>query len=221
MSTQIVHITFPELKFHPSIGHKLRGYFGNLFREHSPLLHNHLEDGTFVFRYPLVQYKVINKTPYLVGLGEGAELLASLFLQVKELRLEGKNYLLHTKKIQSLLWQPKVGQDLYSYDFRTLWMALNRKNYLVYLRENETDRKQHLTGILIGNILSFLKGINVHLRPDQRLLAQLRIDQHQTQFKDQKMLAFSGQFTANILLPDFIGLGKAVSRGYGAIQRVA
>ena len=35
------------------------------------------------------------------------------------------------------------------------------------------------------------------------------------------MIAFSGRFTANVLLPDFIGLGKSVSRGFGAIQKIS
>lgn len=217
---QIVHIAFPELKLHPSAGHKLRGYFGTLFREHSPLLHNHLEDGSLRFRYPLVQYKVIRKMPYLIGLADGAELLAGLFLKVKELQLENQTYPLHTKNIQSLLWSPKVGQDLYTYRFSTLWMALNQKNYQEYRKENEAQQQVHLKNILIGNILSFLKGIDIHLTPEQRLLAQINVSAQQTNFKDQKMMAFSGSFTTNIQLPDFIGLGKAVSRGYGAIEGV-
>ena len=34
-------ITLPEITLRTRDGHKLRGYFGELFREHSPLLHNH------------------------------------------------------------------------------------------------------------------------------------------------------------------------------------
>ena len=58
-------ITFPEINLQTRDAHKLRGYFGTLFREHSPLLHNHLESGETQYRYPLVQYKVIGQTPML------------------------------------------------------------------------------------------------------------------------------------------------------------
>jgi hypothetical protein len=34
------------------------------------------------------------------------------------------------------------------------------------------------------------------------------------------MLAFAGTFTTNALLPEGIGLGEAVSRGFGTIQPV-
>jgi hypothetical protein len=33
------------------------------------------------------------------------------------------------------------------------------------------------------------------------------------------MLAFSGSFVCNATLPDYIGLGKAVSRGFGCIVK--
>ncbi|GAB3029743.1 hypothetical protein [Spirosoma pulveris] len=78
----ITTITFPEIALRTRDAHKLRGYFGELFKEHSPLLHNHLEadmpaeaDGAvavkFRYAYPLVQYKVLDQVPTLVGLGRG------------------------------------------------------------------------------------------------------------------------------------------------------
>ncbi len=48
MSYQITQtiIRFPDLRFQTRDAHKLRGFFGNLFKEYSPLLHNHFEDGS-------------------------------------------------------------------------------------------------------------------------------------------------------------------------------
>ncbi|MCX6164219.1 MAG: DNA repair protein, partial [Ignavibacteriae bacterium] len=85
-------IRFPEIALATRDAHKLRGYFGNLFMEKSPLLHNHFRDGSLVFKYPLVQYKVIDSIPILLGLNEGAELLTSLFLQIRELKIEDKSF---------------------------------------------------------------------------------------------------------------------------------
>ncbi len=67
--------------------HKLRGYFGNVFKEHSPLLHNHFEDGKNRYAYPLVQYKVIKIIPVLMGLSDGTKLLFDLFLKILEKHL--------------------------------------------------------------------------------------------------------------------------------------
>ncbi len=98
-------IKFPEIELRTRDAHKLRGYFGNFFKEHSPLLHNHFEDGSLRYAYPLVQYKVIEHTPYLVGLAEGAKLLIELFLKIKEIDLEGEHYpILSKNKIQGSIY---------------------------------------------------------------------------------------------------------------------
>ncbi|MDZ7899258.1 MAG: CRISPR-associated endonuclease Cas6 [Arcicella sp.] len=34
------------------------------------------------------------------------------------------------------------------------------------------------------------------------------------------MMAFGGTFMTNALLPDYIGLGKSVSRGFGSIVKL-
>ena len=38
-----------------------------------------------------------------------------------------------------------------------------------------------------------------------------------TQLKNVKMLAFGGSFTTNVLIPNNLGLGKSISRGFGSI----
>jgi len=216
--THTVQISFPELRMHPSAGHKLRGYFGNLFRGHSALLHNHFADGSHIYRYPLVQYKVVDRTPMLLGVGEGAPLLVELFLQIKELELEGKAIPLHQKNIRSAKATVGVAEgELFRYRFKTLWMALNQRNYAAHQRAEERERQRMLDRILVPNMLSFLKGIGY--REEGRILAKASTEGQATQFKDQKMLAFRGTFTTNMQLPDFIGLGKSVARGYGAIVR--
>ena len=86
-------IHFPDIKLKTRDAHKLRGYFGKLFKAHSPLLHNHFEDGSLRYAYPLVQYKIINNIAVLVGFNEGADLLVELFLKIKQLNIEKIIYL--------------------------------------------------------------------------------------------------------------------------------
>jgi len=37
--------------------------------------------------------------------------------------------------------------------------------------------------------------------------------------KDVNVMAFIGGFSANFLIPDYFGIGKSVSRGFGAVIR--
>lgn len=213
-------ITFPEIKLQARDAHKLRGYFGNLFREHSPLLHNHLESGETQYRYPLVQYKVVGQTPTLLGLNEGAELLTSLFLPVRELQLDGRTYPVLSKNIRNQRWTIGLDDDLHQYRYETLWMALNQDNHRKYIQTTiERERQEQLKRIAISNILAFYKAFDLQLPKEQRILLNLEVKEKNTRFKDQNMLAFSGGFTTNALLPDFTGLGKSVARGFGAVCR--
>lgn len=209
-------IRFPEIKLSPRDGHKLRGYFGNLFKERSPLLHNHLQTGEHAYQYPLVQYKVLNGIPTLVGLQEGAELLINLFLKMQELEINGRRYPVTQKNIESTSVQIGLSQDLGGYTFETLWMALNQQNHQHYTELDLESRKRQLKAVLIGNILSFYKAMG--FRAQERILVNLQITaEKETQFKNRTMLAFDGNFVTNALLPPCIGLGKSVARGFGTI----
>lgn len=214
-------IRFPEIQLQMRDAHKLRGYFGNLFREHSPLLHNHYENGEFRNSYPLVQYKVIDKTPTLVALDKGAFLLNQLFLKMHELHIDNYTYPIHNKLINAQSVEVGHTNQLIRYRFTTRWMALNQTNHKKYLSATPQQQQDMLQRILVGNILSFFKGIDLQLEPHERLMASVtHLKPGTTQFKDNTMLAFGGEFVVNALLPDNIGLGKSVSRGFGTIQRI-
>ncbi|MBL7127531.1 MAG: DNA repair protein [Ignavibacteria bacterium] len=214
-------IRFPEINLLTRDAHKLRGYFGDLFKEHSQLLHNHFEDGTQIYKYPVVQYKVVKGVPMLVGINEGAELLTSLFLKIKELNIENKIYPVYSKNIENKNCETGLTNELHEYEFETLWMALNQYNHKRYIKlkkeKQKNDISKLLDGILTGNILSFFKSINYHA--SENILIKSDLIEKKTSFKNKSMIAFKGKFTTNVLLPDYIGIGKSVSRGFGCIVR--
>lgn len=253
----ITTITFPEIALRTRDAHKLRGYFGELFKEHSPLLHNHLEsDGTdlrqadvrgtdlqrsdasdqdrnrqpgdvegvvavkYRYAYPLVQYKVLDRVPTLVGLGEGAGLFTQLFLQMRELDIDGERFPILSKHIRHEQTSIGLSDDLLEYRFETLWMALNQTNYRDYRRYSDDEQRAQLKRVLTSQILATFREFGLWLEPTERILVRLSVEERTTQFKNQTMVAFTGGFLANVVLPDGMGLGKAVSRGFGSLKRL-
>lgn len=208
-------IRFPDIALATRDAHKLRGFFGNLFKERSPLLHNHMEGGGFRYAYPLVQYKALDTTPMLIGINEGAELLTELFLNIDHIVIEDREYPIYAKNVCNATADVGIEAQLRRYRFQTLWMALNQRNYDTYMRADNTQRQTLLAQVLTGNILSFFKGVG--LRVDERIMTLPVVEQKQTRFKDKDMIGFTGEFTANVALPEGIGLGKSVARGFGAI----
>jgi CRISPR/Cas system endoribonuclease Cas6 (RAMP superfamily) len=74
--------------------------------------------------------------------------------------------------------------------------------------------------ILTGNILSFAKGIGVRL--DKEVICKLTGLRNYglVDCKGVKLMAFDGEFRCNVSLPDFIGIGKSTSVGFGMVTRI-
>jgi hypothetical protein len=219
MPTTQTIIRFPEIQLQTRDAHKLRGYFGNLFREKSELLHNHMGNVDLRYEYPQVQYKVIDQTPVLVGIKDGAELLTELFLKIKELKIDGTVYPVRQKNIEAKQIEPGAAVDPKTYRFETLWMGLNQKNHERYIDINPLEQGKLLERILVGNCLSFFKSLDIFIETE--LQARGRFTEKSTKFKNNRMIAFKGMFEINADLPDYIGLGKQVSRGFGTIRSVS
>jgi hypothetical protein len=96
------------------------------------------------------------------------------------------------------------------------WLALNEDNYARWQRcQSLGERIALLERILTAQIITLAKGIGWQI-PD---LLEVRI-QHlqQTQrivYRGTNLVAFNIAYTANVLLPPHIALGKAVSHGFG------
>lgn len=216
MQISTTTIKFPEIQLKTRDGHKLRGYFGNLFKEHSNLLHNHYASGKSKYQYPKVQYKVIDNIPHLFGVEEGGKLLIELFLKIKQITIEDAIYQVNSKNISNTITEIGDFSKLNEYKFETLWMALNQKNHQKYLQFNaQEDKTGFLNKQVQNNILSFYKGVDFFVK--ERIMVRSKLHEKSTKFKDKTMLAFSGSFVTNAVLPEYIGIGKSVSRGFGTI----
>nr|WP_130277669.1 CRISPR-associated endonuclease Cas6 [Cecembia calidifontis] len=214
----ITTIRFPEIKLQTRDAHKLRGFFGDYFQTHSPLLHNHYEDGTAKYKYPLVQYKVVETVPILLGINEGAELLTSLFLKIDHLNIEGKVFPVFSKNIAHQKVPSGIADELFEYRFINYWMALNTLNYKTYTNLAHEERQQMLDKVLQNNLLSFYKGVGIWL--NERIMTKGKFEPKTSKFKNQKMIVFEGSFISNAILPDYVGIGKSVSRGFGVIKKM-
>lgn len=221
-TVSLTRISFPELQLRQRQAHQLRGYLGNMFKEYSPLLHNHYSNGSLRYRYPLVQYKIVHSKPILFGLAEGSEMLQQLFMQIKELKLGDQCYTIHTKNVEHSRATIGLSDKLHTYRFGSLWLALNQQNWQKYKQlSNSHQQKEMLESVAVANVLSVFRNLGLELPPEQRVLVQLpRLQTRTTFFKEQKMIGFRGPLITNALLPAYTGLGKSVSRGFGTLLSI-
>jgi len=223
MSNKINH-SILKLKFDRPLDRNvkvknLRGAVANLYPE-KQLLHQHRENGKLDYCYPLVQYKIIKSKCLLVGFKEGAELLIKLDLAAKILLLGGQSYTILTKKLEFHYVSVEITDNLQQYQFLTPWLALNEKNYEKYQgMKSWVERKKFLSKILVGNIISMSKGLGYTVpEPIKAEIGRLR--EVKTSLKGTPMLGFLGTFSVNFNIPDYLGIGKSVSRGFGTVVKV-
>lgn len=185
------------------------------------LFHNHQEDGGFRYSYPLIQYKRINGRAAIVCLGEGTDVIEEFFAAQKRLFTLGSREV--NMEIENIIPQKIIVQiwdSSFKYHLRK-WLPLNSGNYQKYLLiESLSEKISFLENILIANILSFTKGINIHLDKTIECKILSSSEPSEVVIKAIKIMSFDIEFVSNISLPDYIGLGKNSSINYGTITRI-
>jgi hypothetical protein len=184
------------------------------------LFHNHLDD-KFRYSYPLIQYKRIHKCAAIVCVDEGTETIGDFFSSCNfEFNIGGRKIEMVINSVKAYQTEVQIWNTQFSYSIRS-WLPLNSENYQKYITiDGLAEKTEFLENILKGNILSFLKGVGIHIDEDlQCKIAQLS-EPRTVKNKNVKLMCFDAQFKSNVTLPDFIGLGKNVSIGYGMTNKL-
>jgi len=184
------------------------------------LFHNHKEDDKLRYAYPLIQYKRIQQKAAIVCVGEGTEAIGEYFSACRFDVLIGKRETtLEVESVKAAQTLVQVWQDSFTYRLRK-WMPLNQENYELYTAmESMADKYALLERLLTGNMLSFAKGVGVHLEQQVTCSIIAAEEPRVLRYKGVKMMAFDVEFKTNVSLPDYVGLGKGVSLGMGTVVK--
>lgn len=185
------------------------------------VFHNHVGDTKFVYQYPLIQYKTVNMQPAIVCLDEGVDEIHKLFEQRNwTINLLGKPVELKVDRLDLRTTNLTVLDKNFEYNLYR-WQALNDKNFKDYNRLNTlTEKIQMLERILTGNILSFAKGMDWHIEKAIQLSITDVALERLNKMKDIQVTVLDISFRCNVVLPDWIGLGKGVSKGFGVLKQI-
>jgi len=208
-----IELTSPDI-------HKFRGCVGNVFSDYD-LIHNHdIVTGKVIYRYPLIQFKLIDRTPSIIALTEkSVNIFSEIFMKLDEIDIGGRKIAIHEKNLS--IDDATFGDcdTKIKYEFASPWVGLNQKNFEKYQSaENFEKKKALLTRSLAGNILSMSKSLDYTVK--NRLDIDLRLKPKTINLKGKPMIGFIGAFDVNFELPDYIGVGKSVSRGFGTTLKM-
>lgn len=184
------------------------------------LFHNHTNDG-FRYAYPLIQYKSIHGKAAIVCIGEGTGRIGNFFTHLHEpLKIGNREMVLELENIKSSAPLIQVWNANFLYSLRK-WLPLNQENRNKYESMNDlNERILFFEKILTGNILSFAKGLGIHFEKQVTCgITQLE-EKGVMRHKKINFETFDIEFWSNVSLPNYIGLGKGVSHGFGTCIRI-
>lgn len=219
MKAKILVVVFNSVTLYPSQIPKLRGFFSREFSEDIEF-HNHLPDGSFSYTFPKIQYRIINKHPALIGIENGIDILKRLFFSLEDMIIDNRVYNLHEKEITLRAVNIGLSEDFINYQFSSPWMALNENNYSKFKDLDKIEKQNFLKHILRENLKTLSKGFNHWIEDIEKIRVEGYFKPKQVNFKNQKMLCFTGDFTTNFHIPEYMGLGKQSARGFGVVQHV-
>ena len=191
----------------------LRGFLGYLF-VNDPEFHHHSESS---YHYPLVQYKKIKDRLLVLGLNEYAKHVFERISNLDKVVAEKEKYKISSVELSTQSFE--ICQQECEYEFLSPWIALNQKNYKTFKDLGRDERTAFLEKIFTGNILSALKGLGI--RVDFRIEARIKkLDPVQTKVHGNEFEGFYGKVLTNVALPNYIGIGKSVSKGLGVLNKI-
>lgn len=179
--------------------------------------HNHRDD-TLVYRHPLVRYDTSFGVPRIVGIGAGAMLTKTLQLPAT-IKLGQQQVEILDSSIESERVVIGPSKEPIQYLLGSPLLPLNQKNDRIWRKGNKDDRQNLLDRVLIGNVLSFCKTVGLHVSEKIVVKTNLAPAGAFVLKPGVRMRGFRGSFEINFHLPEFWGLGKSSSRGFGTIVR--
>jgi len=176
-------------------------------------------DGRFrnKFLYPRIQVKILNDQIYIVGIKEGADPVVNITKELELLNFGNITFNIVDIDIEESVDQFAHVDQLLRYQFVSPWVALskNTQNRYKFLKNN--DRIAFLNRLLGQNIVFLAREMEITLK--EKVFTKLRLNSlFPKPAYEKDWASFSGEFQTNFILPNYIGLGNGITRGYGAIH---
>ena len=171
----------------------------------------------FIHRYPVVQCKQIKSILMVIGLGQGADLLREIaggddVLRIGEtsFTLSGRDHAIRSEGFG-------ITGTIQTYEFLTPWLALNQQNAKkFYDLKGKPERDAFMQKILTGNLTTLVKSIDSDL--PRTITCECKVRFRRERIRHENVMVFLGTFRTNLLIPDYLGIGQSVSRGFGTVR---
>ncbi len=169
------------------------------------------------FLYPRIQVKILNEQIYLVGIKDGVDPVLEMTKELELLNFGNITFNILDIDVEESIDQFKHVDQLLRYRFVSPWVALSKNTQNRYKFLKNKDRTAFLNRLLGQNIVFLAREMGVEL--NDKVYTKLRLDSlFPKPVHENDWGSFSGEFQTNFILPNYIGVGNGITRGYGAIH---
>ena len=220
------NIEYGILKFNTAEDYKLgakliRGFCLRMFGQEHIEFHNHFhKKGEDVIPgFPVIQYRYDT----ILGLKHGKDILKSIYEEIPYFMPKTNRH--REVKLESVDFEIKedvigVTDEMIRYRFEN-YMALNPKNYETYMSLEGEKQYKFLNNLLKIHVSSLFAGLELKgVSPKYFKIRGSFKERTEVKYKKRDTILFSGNFETNLILPDNLGIGNQISKGYGQIRRV-
>ncbi|MEA1880881.1 MAG: CRISPR-associated endonuclease Cas6 [Candidatus Marinimicrobia bacterium] len=195
--------------------YQVKGVLMNQFPEEEivPML-----DGSYrqQFLYPRVQVKILNEQIYIIGIGEGVDPIKSIAKKMDFMDFGNITFQVLDNEVEEHDDRFQPVSKLIRYRFVTPWVALNQTTGYRYRFLNNVDRVNFLNRLLGQNIVFMAREMGMEL--DENIFTKVTLSSLFPRPVDENNWgAFDGEFRANFVLPNYLGIGNGITRGYGTL----
>jgi hypothetical protein len=182
------------------------------------LLHHQENAAGFIHRYPVVQCRQIKNTLMVTGINEGAEFLKSRSDDHDEIGTAENTCIIREKSPAIQKAEFGIFSTNQSYEFITPWLPFSQENNRkFYLLKGKEERDAFIRTMLVGNILTLSKSLGYTV--SEPVTADINMHFQKERIDGASVIILSGKFSLPFFIPDYFGLGRSVSAGYGVIRK--
>lgn len=192
---------------------QLRSYIGYKFAQDTEFHHH--DDNPY--RYPLIQYKRIDNQLLVLGIDRFADVVKKQVPTLQQICLKSTKIPISNIIISQTTHV--MADDITQYRFCSPWLALNQENNVKFHSLDGQFHKKLLEKILTGNLLTMTRGLDYKVDYDLYVkinrFSRVPVIAHENNF-----LGFYCSFLTNLSIPQYVGVGKSVSKGFGILERI-
>jgi len=175
-------------------------------------------DGTYrdKFLYPRIQVKILNEQIHFVATAEGVNPIKDILSNLDALDFGNITFEVTDTEIEEEKDYLKPLSKLINYRFVTPWIALNQATGNRYRNLKNEERTDYLNNLLGQNIVFISREMGIEL--ENNIFTKVKLSSlFPKNIDENNWGAFDGEFETNFLLPNYIGIGNGITRGYGTI----